>query len=686
MARKQSYLDIVARFIGGKKAAADAEQLGKTLEETGKKGQTAGRSTTETWQQASDIFGDFLPRSLQRTTRLFFRNERAIKRTSLSFGGLKKAITATGIGALVTLIGTLIAYSDEITAFFNEFRIGAATTDEAVKKATEATNQLTVQTSSLISIARDNTASMAEREQALKSLSKEISGVADLDLQTAEGIERLNELIDLNTKKTKQSAEAKAIESLVEERYEKVAEASFLTRWWHTRQLEKQTVLLDEAQEKLNATLAEENAILEEIESAAKILEIQNSIIEDQEKHTRALRDARLELNSELDAEEKKRQGLLNQQEDMNAAIADAEQAYKTAEAGSVEQANAERELFRLLQERELLLIDIDIFEKEAAVKRAEQAARDAENEAKRVKSLDNLLAKAERAEEKLTQTKEEQQVAQLKAQMKADLEAAKQLDASEEQLAIIRASYRAQEDALLLAMAQRQSDKIDKVIGAQQKVADEIAAQGKSQHQLEMERLKRERDERLEVVAGNLTLENQVHADFLRQRNELIEQFDKEARQARLQGTFDLADAFSQVMAAANAIADDSAEKQRRLAIFNVLLSQAQSLASAIQGATQAAAATGPAAPFTFATYLAQMVGAVVGGFAQIKNIMSQANAPVSAVGGGVAQGGALTPTIATTGGGVPGTPPPLQAYVVESQLSFEQKRAASMRGRTTL
>jgi hypothetical protein len=60
-------------------------------------------------------------------------------------------------------------------------------------------------------------------------------------------------------------------------------------------------------------------------------------------------------------------------------------------------------------------------------------------------------------------------------------------------------------------------------------------------------------------------------------------------------------------------------AEFTKALAIFDIAMNQGVAIAAAIKGATTAASAKGPAAPFVVAGYIASMVGAVVAGFGQI-------------------------------------------------------------------
>jgi hypothetical protein len=95
--------------------------------------------------------------------------------------------------------------------------------------------------------------------------------------------------------------------------------------------------------------------------------------------------------------------------------------------------------------------------------------------------------------------------------------------------------------------------------------------------------------------------------------------------------------------------------EREKRLAITNVLLQQGQAIASAIAGASQASLATGPLAPFTLPAYIATAVGSIVAGFVQVKNIMNKAKAQTLSTSQGGGGGGgrsatqALTPNLVT-------------------------------------
>lgn len=108
----------------------------------------------------------------------------------------------------------------------------------------------------------------------------------------------------------------------------------------------------------------------------------------------------------------------------------------------------------------------------------------------------------------------------------------------------------------------------------------------------------------------------------------------DKNAKAEEItlqQGLSALSGALDQV----EGLLSENAEAQRQFGLFKLAIDTATSMSSAIAGATQAAAATGPGAPFTLAAYIATMIATVVGAFVKAKKLLSNADAPKFARGG---------------------------------------------------
>jgi TP901 family phage tail tape measure protein len=80
----------------------------------------------------------------------------------------------------------------------------------------------------------------------------------------------------------------------------------------------------------------------------------------------------------------------------------------------------------------------------------------------------------------------------------------------------------------------------------------------------------------------------------------------------------------FGSMVSAFAQISGENAEYVKALAVIQVQIQLASAIAAAIAGATSSAATTGPGAPFVLAGYIAAMVGAVVGAFAQTSQLLS--------------------------------------------------------------
>ena len=141
--------------------------------------------------------------------------------------------------------------------------------------------------------------------------------------------------------------------------------------------------------------------------------------------------------------------------------------------------------------------------------------------------------------------------------------------------------------------------------------------------------------------------------------------------------------------------------EQTKKLAIAQILVNQAIAMSQAIAGATTSATATGPGAFVATPLFIAQALGIVLGSFASIKGVMNQAGAATSgldttmpSMGGGGGGAGIASnregPTLGLTpdmqDAVTPGSIPPINAYVVQSQLADQNALAAQIRTATTL
>ena len=132
----------------------------------------------------------------------------------------------------------------------------------------------------------------------------------------------------------------------------------------------------------------------------------------------------------------------------------------------------------------------------------------------------------------------------------------------------------------------------------------------------------------------------------------------------------------------------------QKALAVVQIAIDTAKAISSTIAGATAAAAAGGPAAPFLMVSYITSGIASVLGAMASAKAALSSAGsspAPdpsinVPGVSGGTSA--PLTPTSSNVGNtsttisesGQVVAPMVVKAYVVESEMTQSQLHVKSI------
>ena len=135
-----------------------------------------------------------------------------------------------------------------------------------------------------------------------------------------------------------------------------------------------------------------------------------------------------------------------------------------------------------------------------------------------------------------------------------------------------------------------------------------------------------------------------------------------------------------SSITSSLGQLADGNTKKQKKLALLGVAIDTAAGIAGGVRAAINAGKDTGAAAPFVIPLLIAEMIALVIGGVAQAHSILNK----VPGGGGGQPQLQGVTGGINVGGGegGVPNLPgegedmdiPPIQAFVVESDVTSSQ------------
>ena len=131
-----------------------------------------------------------------------------------------------------------------------------------------------------------------------------------------------------------------------------------------------------------------------------------------------------------------------------------------------------------------------------------------------------------------------------------------------------------------------------------------------------------------LEYSTEYQNLETQLLQNQIAQ-NELKLAEEKRVQDAKLFMWGSFSSAFGQIQAGINQMGAEGTAFSKALAVAQIAIDTAISISKAIAGATSAAAAGGPAAPFLLAGYIATMVGAVVSGVVGAKKALGEANVP---------------------------------------------------------
>jgi hypothetical protein len=158
--------------------------------------------------------------------------------------------------------------------------------------------------------------------------------------------------------------------------------------------------------------------------------------------------------------------------------------------------------------------------------------------------------------------------------------------------------------------------------------------------------------------------------------------------------------DAGKSILSSIGQLAGEGTKTAKAAALAGILIDTASGISSAIAGATTAAAATGPLAPITTPLLIAQLVGQVLAGIASAKGILAKVpggggsgggNPSVNTGSGGSFNrggiGGNLIPNIEGVTGAISTAPAmPVQAYVVESDISNSQALQSELDAQSTL
>tara|TARA_R100000700_G_scaffold482_1_gene1179 strand:+ start:377 stop:1834 length:1458 start_codon:yes stop_codon:yes gene_type:complete len=333
-------------------------------------------------------------------------------------------------------------------------------------------------------------------------------------------------------------------------------------------------------------------------------------------------------------------------------------------------------------------------------IKNAKDGAKASVEFAKSMNSMRNevKLAEAQQRQLQLTFQKE----AEIQRQIRDDISLTfQERIAANEELGRVLDQQFAEEQALAnkkVALAElelsRNKTNIDlqvALINAKTELADldERITGQRSEQLTNLKALEKEKADADKAIA-----DEQIAADKKRTESEKIEA-DKRKQIAEAERAMKIGLAKS-IIGSLGQLAGEGTKAAKAAALAQIMIDTASGISSAIKGATAAAAAAGPAAPVVTPLLITQLVGQVLAGVAAAKGILKKVpgpsdsgtdnvNIPAGSNGGFTGFGG-LAPNLEAISPPDLDTVQPVQAFVVENDISDAQALQEELEIQATL
>ena len=677
------------------KAARQLEDFAEDLNDVGKTASKSAKDASKDWGGVADLFSGLLPRNIQGLLRSFKSTERGVKRVSRSFKALKAAWASIGIGLIILALEALIENWDAVAEALGFVDAEAEKNAKLTAEQDAAVRQLTTSTSGYIAVLENEAATEAQRAEALAALNKEFNNIIDLEADAATQIEQANAA--LKVKEDLERARIKQQQTLAEFQEKDLAAQDQTARGLYEQKTFWES--LAETQVRVNAEQA-------------------------------AADEANQEATAELAAAQAAYNALVGESAERTKERAEAERAAEQASKRAI--ADAEKREKQRLQ----FLEDLKIFEQELGkdgeeletmrLKRQQKAEMDRAKSAELSnEGLERLQAKHNQQLTELqdgyNETRADKEKDALEriesATLSQDQRQRNQINDQYDELIKLAEEYGVDTVALEKARQDDLAAIPNKQLDQQTRLQEELRKMFMTNAEVSLMDAQQAFEERMLVAKGNEELELLALQAFEAEKAAIAKDgADAQMKEDErvLQSKINLVDNLNSVIgqyqdlveettqAEVNAaqvrgatdkeiqrIEEQGAERARRLAITQVLISQATAIADGIAAAVKAGKDTnaGPATPFIIAGYIAGIVGNIVAAFSQVKGLMNQAQA--SGATSVASSGVQVTPLIPQqnqnefTSGNEDRN---FKAFVVQSELQGETERLGRIEQRASL
>lgn len=595
---------------GGQTVDTQLDKVDEGLKEIKKSSDKASASMSAGFKASADA-ASLIPGPIGMAANAMNGLTGGIGKAVTAFKTLKGAIMATGIGALLIAVGSLIAYFTETERGAQKLRVAMAALGAATGAVKDLFIGLIESAGAFLSgdFARAGELASGAFKELGKSIREDVG--AAIELENAMNAVKVATR-ELSVETAKQRAEIKALNLIAEDTTKSYKERGDAAR---------QAASIEADLMKQRTALAEENL---------RILKSQADLNESDEATLQAIAEAEIAVSTirmeslELQTTLQNKLNTIEQQQEM-----------ERQQRAAAEEARKAKEIADLKAAEEL------------RIKLAKEAAD-------REQTIDDYIA------ERKARTAEEQLELDIERALRAEEEKFKAVMAA---LELQDASAEEKREATLLLME------------------EQMAIENELRYAFDQEKL----------AQAQATADEEARIN--KEKNDKIAAQERELRDAKVGAARATAGALGQISALIEQQQGEATAASKAFAVAQVLIDTATSISSAIAGATEAAAAGGPAAPFLLVTYIASMVGSVVGAIASATSILD------SVPGGGSASGAVAGVASATS---APSVQPvttnttqlnnteqaelmPIQAYVVETAITGSQGNVTQIESQAT-
>lgn len=315
-------------------AGDSIEEFGKKVEKLRKANKKSAKEGSKDWAGFADLFSGVLPRNLQMVIRRFKSTRRAVGRLSKSFKVLKSAFAGLGIGLLILALETLISRWDDITRLLSGVTDEQERYNDVIKASSEALDDYNTRNSEYIRIVQDTTATTDARTQALDTLASSMREVKDLDIESADGLDRFNKAVDRQIELVSiQAKEQELLNQINEVRNEK----NEVELSWYDYLANKKG-----RQAKLDSKKAEKDAVI-------------NGLLEQYNQLQRDRLTVEQETTEELNRQREEAEKAAEAERERQKLAAEAERERERLEQQAIKNAEYREEVMQTLERDEIL-------------------------------------------------------------------------------------------------------------------------------------------------------------------------------------------------------------------------------------------------------------------------------------------------------------------------------------------